>query len=178
MDVLFEERQYLGYNKFSIIRRIIIAIFCFSVYFFSENDELHNIVGANVGQLQGNTAQIFFFMGIVILVLSVLLIFILHIKTQVYNSSLVIDGIWTARRVKIDLGGIVKVRKIQYSRYLLNRPVYNLHRRGRIKFFTMGNEAIELTDRDGLLYILGSQKAEELLKVLQEQLDVQKSVNK
>jgi hypothetical protein len=171
MEVLFEERQYLGYNKFSILRRTLIAIFCFSVYFFSENDQLQHLVGDKVpGNIEEDTAPIFFLMGIVILVLSVLLIFVLHIKTIVQTNSLIIDGLWTARKVKIDLNAIVGIRKVKYSKYLLNRPVYNLHRKGKIRFFTMGNEAVELRDRDGLLYIIGSQRANELLAVLAERL--------
>jgi len=170
MKLLFEERQYLGYNKFSIMRRTVIAIFCFALYFFNENDQLDAIVGGGVTGMNPDTAQIFFLMGMVILILSALLIFILHIKTQVYEDCMIIDGLWTARRVKIDLNIIDKVRKVQYSRYLLNRPVYNLHRRGRIKFYTMGREAVELTDRDGLRYVVGSQKADELVTVIQEQL--------
>ena len=166
MEILFEERQYLGYNKFSILRRTLIAIFCFAVYFFSENENLHHIVGTE-SHIEGNTAQLFFLMGIVILVISILLIFVLHIKTQVFSTSLVIDGLWTARRVKIDLSAIVSVRKIKYNKYLLNRPVYNLHRKGKIRFFTMGQDAVELTDRDGLQYIVGSQKANEFTRVVE-----------
>ena len=41
--------------------------------------------------------------GIVIIVWSTILIFILHIKTQVYDKHIVIDGLWTSRLVKIDL---------------------------------------------------------------------------
>lgn len=178
MEVLFEERQYLGYNKFSIVRRTLIALFCFAVYFFSENEKLQNMVGGKVTNLEGNTAQMFFLMGIVILVISVLLIFVLHIKTVLYPTSLVLDGLWTARKVKIDLNAITTVRKIKYSKYLLNRPVYNLHRKGKIRFFTVGTDAVELTDRDGLLYIVGSQKANELLKSIQAQMKQLKTGNK
>lgn len=172
MEVLFEERQYLGYNKFSITRRTLIALFCFAVYFLSENEGVKQVVGENkVTNLESNTAQIFFLMGIIILVLSILLIFVLHIKTILYPQSLVIDGLWTARKVKIDLNAITAVRQIRYSRYLLNRPVYNLHRKGKIRFFTMGNDAVELSDRDGLKYVVGSQKAEELTRLIQQQID-------
>ena len=170
MEALFEERQYLGYNKFSIVRRTIIALFCFSVYFFSEEQSFDGLVSDKMGNLQGDTAQIFFLMGTVILVISVLLIFVLHIKTQVFNSSVVIDGLWTARRVKIDLNSIESAEKIRYSKYLLNRPVYNLHRKGKIRFFTMGKEAVALKDRDGLVYILGSQKADDLLRIIRQVL--------
>lgn len=178
MEVLFEERQYLGYNKFSIIRRTLIAIFCFSVFFFSENEVLISIVGEKMKEPEVDTGQLFFLMGIITLVLSILLIFVLHIKTVITPGSLILDGLWTARKVKIDLNSIVGVRKIQYSKYLLNRPVYNLHRKGKIRFYTMGSDAVELTDRDGLIYIVGSQKASELVSAIEGQLNEISNRNK
>ena len=38
-DVIFEESQYLGYNKLSFIRRMVLALFCFLSYYWSENTE-------------------------------------------------------------------------------------------------------------------------------------------
>jgi hypothetical protein len=92
----------------------------------------------------------------------------LHIHTKVINHSLILDGLWTSRKVKIDLNNIVEVKKVKYSKYLLNRPVYNLHFKNKIRFFTQGNDAIELTDKDGLKYRIGSQKADELKKILED----------
>jgi hypothetical protein len=40
--------------------------------------------------------------------------------------------------------------------------VYNLHQKGKIRFYASGKEAIYLTDRDGLVYIIGTQHPEEL----------------
>ena len=158
--IIFEEKQYLGYNKFSLMRRLVLAIFCFLVYFFSER--LPNI--------KHQTIDLMFILGIAILVISVVLVFVLHIHTKIENGSLVLDGLWTARKVKVDLSSIKSVKKINYSKYLLNRPVYNLHRRGKIKFFTRGNEAVELTDKDGLKYVIGSQKSDELVEKLESKI--------
>jgi archaellum component FlaG (FlaF/FlaG flagellin family) len=158
-EYVFEEKQYLGYNKFSLIRRLFLALFCFLVYFYSDRiPQLNKVV---------NSADLLFFMGIAVLIISAILVFILHLHTKVMNGSIVLDGLWTSRKVKIDLNSIVDVKKVKYSRYLFNRPVYNLHRRGRIKFFTTGNDAVELTDKDGLIYIIGSQRANELVFILQ-----------
>lgn len=161
-ELEFEEKQYLGYNKFSLFRRLVLAIFCFLIYFFS--DEIPSLTR------QSSTADLMFFMGIFVLVVSVILIFVLHMKTTIENNSVVIDGLWTARRVKIDLNSIVQVNKVDYSKYLLNRPVYNLHRKGKIKFFTRGNEAVELTDKDGLKYIIGSQRPFELYRLIKNKI--------
>lgn len=168
-EAIFEEKQYLGYNKYSVIRRMTFSIFCFLAYYFSG----HEVVASSVmGQLADieNTGDLFFLMGILILVWSTFLIFVLHIKTQVFKGYIVIDGLWTSRKVKIDLSGIKSVSIKPYSKYLLNRPVYNLHRRGKIKFFTQGNDAVELTDKEGLIYLIGTQQAIQLKTSISDQL--------
>lgn len=170
-DAIFEEKQYLGYNKYSVIRRMTFAIFCFSAYYFAGDEKLtDSLVGQGIDI--ENTGDLFFLMGILILVWSCFLIFVLHIKTQLFKDYIIIDGLWTARKVKIDLRSITNVKCIQYSKYLLNRPVYNLHRRGKIKFFTRGNDAVELTDKDGLTYIIGSQQPTHLKESILNQLSI------
>ena len=147
-EIKFLEKQYLGLNKMSFFRRMALAIFCFIANEWSENQE--------------NSGELFFFLGISILVISVLLVFALHFETKIINSSIVLDGLWTSRKVKIDIHSIKSCQKVSYSRFLLNRSVYNLHYKKSIRFFTRGKDAVELTDQDGLIYLIGSQKAEEL----------------
>jgi hypothetical protein len=168
-EALFEEKQYLGFNKYSLIRRMAFAIFCFVSYFFAGHEEFSQ---SKLGQITDikNTSELFFLMGILILLWSTTLIFILHIKTQVFKGYIIIDGLWTARRIKIDLSGITGVKQIKYSKYLLNRPVYNLHRKGKIRFFTRGNDAVELIDKTGLKYIIGSQQVVQLKESIGFQL--------
>ena len=161
---LFDEKQFLGLNKFSILRRMVLSIFCFLIYYYSreENDAKINV--------PPQSGEFMFYMGIIILAVSVLLVFVLHLQTRVIQNAIILEGLWTARKVKIDLKGIVEVKKITYSRYFFNRPVYNLNLKKRIRFYTRGKDAIELTDRDGLVYVIGSQRAEELLRVLESQV--------
>jgi len=166
--IIFEEKQYIGYNKWSILWRTVLALFCFILYYWSENPKpvdgtIMNIPSSPVGE---NSGQLFFLMGIIIMSLSLVLIFVLHLHTKVIVNSLIIDGLWTSRKVKIDLTSIVSVKKVQYSKYFLNRPVYNLHFKNKIKFFTRGNDAIEIMDKDGLKYRIGSQKAAELNDII------------
>lgn len=169
-EVIFEEKQYLGYNKYSIIRRMSFAIFCFLAYYFSGHEKVTPIMGKI--KVIENPGDLFFLMGILILLWSIFLVFVLHIKTQVFERYIVIDGLWTSRKVKIDLNSIKTVRQVPYSKYLLNRPVYNLHKRGKIRFFTQGNDAIELTDKEDLIYVIGTQHA----KFLKESIDNQLSL--
>ncbi|MBT5090513.1 MAG: hypothetical protein HOM24_05455 [Flavobacteriales bacterium] len=152
----FIEKQYLGLNKMSLSRRISLAIFCLVAYYWREN---HDKAG-----------ELYFFIGIGIMVISILLFFILHFKTQVINGSIILDGLWTSRKVKINTVSIVSAKKVKYSKYFLNRSVYNLHLKGTIRFYTRGVDAVELIDKDGLVYLIGSQKAEELARVINNKL--------
>jgi len=152
----FIEKQYLGLNKMSLSRRIALAIFCLVAYYWREN---HDKAG-----------ELYFFIGIAIMVISMILIFILHFETKIKNGSIILDGLWTSRKIKIYTSSIVTVKRVKYSKYILNRAVYNLHLKGTIRFYTRGVDAVELTDKDGLIYLIGSQKAEELTRVIQNKL--------
>ncbi len=152
---LFEEKQYLGYNKYSILRRTVLALFCFIAYYYTESGE------------RSQNADLLFLVGIIIMAISVILLFVLHLHTRVYEDHIMLDGLWTTRKVKIDLRNMVGVEKITLGRNMLNNPVYNLHYKGTIRFYTGGKEAVKLTDKDGLIYLIGSQKAAELYKHLQ-----------
>jgi|TARA_B100000795_G_scaffold248918_1_gene216068 hypothetical protein len=151
-DIKFQEKQYLGNNKFNLFIRLIIAVACIGSYYSSDPLD--------------DTAALFLIIGISVLVVSVILFLILHIKSEVVGDNLILDGFWTTRKVKIDLNNIVKTEVVKYSKILFNRPVYNLHIRGRVKFFTHGNWAVELTDKEGLRYLVGSQRVEELNEVI------------
>jgi hypothetical protein len=71
----YTEKQYLGrdYNRISI--RMVMALFCFAAYYFSENE-------AN--------AELFLVVGFGILVLSILMMFLMHLepayKTRAFCS--------------------------------------------------------------------------------------------
>jgi hypothetical protein len=145
---LYEEKQYLGYNPLSLMRRMLLSLFCFGLYWWKINNN--------------QKGDLFFWLGMGIIGISIILLFILHMKINVYQRSIVLDGLWTTRKVKIDLSNIVKVERAKYSKYHLNNPAFNLHYKGTIRFYAGGNEAIELTDRDGLMYRIGTQRPNEL----------------
>lgn len=152
--ILFEEKQYLGYNKYSIIRRMVLALFCFIAYYYTEERE--------------QNGDLLFLLGVCISVISVVLLFILHLHTRVYHDHIMLDGLWTTKKVKIDRRNIIKVEKVVLNNNMLNNPVYNLHFKGTIRFYTGGREALKLSDKDGLIYLIGTQKADELLRILSE----------
>src|SRR6201996_1314765 len=153
---VFTEKQYLGREFIPLTVRLALATFCFAIYFFTDERE--------------RSGDLLLIVGFAILVISIIMGFLLHFRTRVQNKSIMLDGLWTTRLVKIDLNSIVKAEKDKYSRYLFNNPVYNLHSKGTIRFYTSGNDAIHLTDRDGLLYIIGTRHADELFRAIKEEM--------
>ena len=169
-EILFEEKQYMGHNRLSIIWRMILALFCFLGYYWSENPKPVKVAVFYIGsypiQNIPNSGEIFFLLGLIILIISAGLTYVLHTHTRVYNGYMIIDGFWTARKVKIDLSTIVSFRKVRYKRNILRRAVYNLHNKGVIRFYTSGEDFIELTDNSGLIYRIGSHKTAEFQAML------------
>ncbi|MGL4599144.1 MAG: hypothetical protein ACRCYO_16610 [Bacteroidia bacterium] len=167
-DIRFEEKQHHGLNRHSLLRRLLLSVFCFVAYYWSENPKPVDLDLIHIGEYPGrdHSGQLFFVLGIAILVLSGLLLFVLHMKTEVYENVLLLSGFWGARLVRIDIQGIESARKVRLKASFFNRPVYNLHSKGRIRFYTYGADAIEITMRDGLIYRIGTQRPEELLLVV------------
>lgn len=153
---LFEERQYIGTNKSTLSLRIFLAIFCFVAYNYTDVPEVNG--------------DLLFFLGVAILVISVILLFVTHLHTSVIKGAIMLDGFWGNRKVKIPVDSLVAAEVTRYSTYIINNPVYNLHRDGVIKFYTGGKDAVKITDRDGMIYLIGTHKPEELLRVIQDQI--------
>jgi hypothetical protein len=152
---VYIEKQYLGREFIPMTIRLVLAMFCFAAYFFTDERE------RNGGLLV--------VVGFAIIIISIIMGFLLHFRTRILNKSILLDGLWTTRLVKIDLNSIVKVEKGEYSKFLFNNPVYNLHSKGAIRFFASGNSALFLTDRDGLVYIIGSQHINEFYRAVMEE---------
>lgn len=152
----FLEKQYLGRDYGRISIRMVLALFCFTAYYITERRE--------------QNAELFLVVGCGILIVSVIMIFLLHYKTTVNNKSIVLDGIWTTKMVKIDLNSIVKVESCPYSAYMINNPAYNLHQKGTVRFYAGGKDAVKLTDRDGLSYIIGTHRQSELVQSIRAEM--------
>jgi len=165
-NILFEEKQYLGHNRLSIVIRTALAIFCLFSYYLSENS--HSLYINIIIQNNSNSGFIFFILGNCILILSAALTFVLHIETKVYENYILLEGFWTSRKIKIDLNTITSIKKTKLKRTIFRRAVYNLHNTGVIKFYTSGQDFIELTDDADFTYKIGSQKAQELYNILKQ----------
>lgn len=173
-EVLFEEKQYLGHNRLSIVLRTMLALFCFLGYYWSENPKPVQVSIFKIGSYPiehvSHSGLIFFIAGTSILILSAGLTYVLHIQTKVYTGYMILDGFWTSRKIKIDLNTITGIKKSRYKKNIWRRAVYNLHNLGVIRFYTSGNDFIELIDNTGFTYKIGSQKPLELYNVLKNQL--------
>jgi hypothetical protein len=152
----FYEKQYIGRDYIRICIRLVMAAFCFAAYVYERDRD--------------NTQDLFLVVGFGIIGVSILLLFLIQYKTTIDQKRIIIEGLWSAKKVEIDLNTIVKVRKDTYSSYLFNNPVYNLHRKGSIRFYSSGNDAVVLTDRDGLEYYIGTQRPNEMYLVIQEEM--------
>ena len=133
-----------------------MAAFCFAVYVYERDRD--------------NTVDLFLVVGFGIIGVSIILLFLVQYKTVIENKKVVIDGLWTTKKVEIDLNNIKEIRKETYSRYFFNNPVYNLHKNGTVRFFSSGKDAVVLVDKDGLQYYIGTQRPNEMYLVLQNEM--------
>lgn len=150
------EKQYIGRDYIRICIRLIMAAFCFAVYVYERDRD--------------NTVDLFLVVGFGIIAVSILLLFMVQYKTVIENKKIVIDGLWTAKKVVIDLNDVQSIDKTRYSSFFFNNPVYNLHKNGTVRFFSSGRDAIMLTDRDGVKYYIGTQRVNEMFLVLQNEM--------
>jgi hypothetical protein len=175
-QILFEEKQYLGHNRFSIVVRTTLTIFCFLGYYWSENPKPVQVSFFKIGsypiQNISNSGLIFFILGLSILILSATLTYVLHIHTIIKEEEIVLDGFWTSRKISIALNSVVSFRRSRYKKNIWRRAVYNLHNMGSVRFYTSGEDFIELTDNKGYTYKIGSQKIEELHNILKQHIKI------
>lgn len=153
---IYEEKQYLGFNRLSMARRLLLTLFCFGIHWWKVK--------------HGQNGDLFFWLGAGIIVLSILLLFTLHIRIRVFTTRLELSGLWTSRPVSIQLKNIRSVVRKRYSKYHLNNPVFNLKWKGTVRFYTDGDEAVEITDAEGLPYRIGSHAPGKLELILKQQL--------
>ncbi|SEK71566.1 hypothetical protein [Parapedobacter koreensis] len=149
---IYIENQYMGRDRSWVSVRLLLALFCFVAYYINIERE--------------NESQLFLIVGSAVIFVSIVMMYMLHYRVTVEQGSVKLSGLWTTRLVKIDLNSIVNVECKPYSSFFINNPVYNLHQRGKIKFYAGGKDAVWLTDRDGLVYIIGTQRQVELQQAI------------
>ncbi|MEX2597220.1 MAG: hypothetical protein WEC59_09870 [Salibacteraceae bacterium] len=148
----FHEKQYLGYNRFGIIRRTVIALFCLVFYYAAEADD--------------QMKSAFFILAVAILFMSLVSILIQHLETRLEGSTLTLIGPMTFKKVQLDLTDIKNLTVKPYSRLILNRPLFNLHRKNSLRFYTHGKWCVEFETKDGDVITLGTQRPDGLKEIL------------
>jgi len=151
---IYIENQYLGRDRGWLSVRLLLALFCFVAYYINIEHE--------------KNSRLFLVAGSIIVFVSIIMMYMLHYRITVTESSVQLSGLWTARLVKIDLNSVINVENKPYSTFLVNNPVYNLHQKGKIRFYAGGKKAVWITDRDGLVYIIGSQRPNELVAAINQ----------
>ena len=110
--------------------------------------------------------ETFLLLAIVILVLSIASLLIQHLETRLDGSKLTLIGPMTFKKVEMDLDGIKYVEVKPYSKFLLNRPMFNLHKKNSQRFFTYGHWCVEFETKDGQVVTLGTQRPNGLKEIL------------
>jgi hypothetical protein len=94
--VKFEEQQYHGLNRHSIVRRTLLSVFCFVAYYWSENPKPVDVdlVNIHIGEYPGDVryGELFFVLGLALLALSVILLFVPHMKVQITSGEVILHG--------------------------------------------------------------------------------------
>lgn len=157
---LYIEKQFLGRDRGWLSVRLLLALFCFVAYYLNIERE--------------ENSRLFLVAGAIIVFVSIIMMYMLHYQIVVVNHSVKLSGLWTTRLVKIDLNSVVSVERKPYSTFLINNPVYNLHQKGKIRFYAGGKDAVWLTDREGLVYIIGTQRSNELVSAIKKMMETGK----
>jgi len=172
--ILFEEKQYLGHNRLSVLIRTSFTFFCFLGYYWSENPKPVQVAFIEIGSYPidfiSQSGPVFFILGTSILILSAALMYVLHMHVIVRSGVLELKGFWTSRTIKINRDNIVRLRKSRYKRNIWRRASYNLHSKGIIRFYTSGEDFVEIIDRQGFVYRIGSHRADQLFRILNTDL--------
>ena len=89
-NVLFDERQTLGSVRFWTSWRFAVVLFCVAAYFVSEERN------------RSEEGDLFLVVGTGVMLISILFIFLTHYRTIVQNGSLILTGLWSTQKVKLD----------------------------------------------------------------------------
>ncbi|WP_306429566.1 hypothetical protein [Sphingobacterium sp. E70] len=103
--VLYSENQYLGRDRVWISVRLVLVLFCFTAFYLN----LDHLI----------SSQLFFIVGVGIIITSIVMMYMVLFRIEVFQDHILISGLWSTRVVKIDLASISKVEKAPYSTFFL-----------------------------------------------------------
>jgi len=165
----FKEKQFLGYNQFYILIRLVLALFCFIAYYWSENPKpVYTIIGNfRIGSYPAknipNSGELFFLMGIAIIIFSITLMFIPHFKIKGNKEQITLIKFLSKKKIEIPLQEITFVRCKKVKGNLFLGTLFNNEKQGIKNFFTNGDDAVEFTLSSGKRFLIGTNKPMELI---------------
>ena len=165
----FREKQFLGYNQFYILIRLVLALFCFVAYYWSENPKpVYTVIGNfRIGSYPAkdipNSGELFFLMGIAIIVFSIMLMFIPHLKINGNKDQLTLVKFPSKKKIEIPLHEITFLRCKKLKGSLFLGTLFNNEKQGIKNFFTSGDYAVEITLNSGKRFLIGTNKPMELV---------------
>jgi hypothetical protein len=165
----FKEKQFLGYNQFYILIRLVLSLFCFIAYYWSENPKpVYTIIGNfRIGSYPAkhipNSGELFFLLGIFIIIFSIALLFIPHLKIKGNKDRITLIKFPSKKKIEIPLSEITFLRCKKVKGNLFLGTLFNNDKQGIKSFFTNGDDAVEITMSSGKRFLVGTNKPIELV---------------
>jgi len=174
MQTRFLEKQYIGYNRLSILLRLLLMLCCFTGYYWSENPNpvVTRIGDIRIGSYPGKdlpqSGELFFLMGCALGVWSIALLFVPHVRIEISEGMIKLQGRWGSRRSQFPVSEVVFVRCVEVPYSEIQRPLLSQKNKGQLRYYTWGDEAVEISLRSGLRLVVGTQRASELVAALRQ----------
>jgi hypothetical protein len=160
----FKEQQFLGFNKLHLLIRLFLLLFCFIAYYWSENPKpvYTDIGNFRIGSYPGidypNSGEIFFMLGIFIILISIALLFIPHFKIETQESHIILTRILNTKTVSISVSDITYLKIKKNERSFFTNPLFDVDKKGVKTFFTQSDCALEITTNNGKKYSIGTNR--------------------
>lgn len=154
-EIIFKEVHYLGRNRYGLSRRLVMMVFCFIAHYYSEE--------------KGNIEGVFFIVGLVILLLSVVLWFVPYYTIELKNNLLTIISS-RKKEVTLPLNVITHAETGIYNRFHLNNPVFNVFNDGEYKFYAEGRKALLLNLEGGNKFKIGMKRPDILFTEIKKSM--------
>jgi hypothetical protein len=174
MQTRFLEKQYIGYNRLSILLRLLLMLCCFTGYYWSENPNpvVTRIGDIRIGSYPGKdlpqSGELFFLMSCALGVWSIALLFVPHVRIEISEGMIKLQGRWGSRRSQLPVSEVVFVRCVEVPYSEIQRPLLSQKNKGQLRYYTWGDEAVEISLRSGLRLLVGTQRASELVAALRQ----------
>lgn len=152
-EILFKEVHYLGRNSYGLSRILIMMIFCFIAHYYSEE--------------KGNIEGIFFIVGNIILLLSIVLWFVPYYTIALKKDTLLLISS-RKKEVQLPISAMTKIELGVYNKYHLNNPVFNVLNDEEYCFYAEGRKALLLNLEGGNRFKIGMKYPENLYTTLKK----------